>query len=112
MKAEYFPPKENVILQNEAPTDLYVLVSGAMVRETFILCEYILIDMNIYNTRKSRGHIGHINRLRIFACTSKFNCNLKNIESSFIYKRKLQFKNLIQPSSLCFMLFFLLSVKF
>uniref|UniRef100_A0A803MJU7 Potassium channel n=1 Tax=Chenopodium quinoa TaxID=63459 RepID=A0A803MJU7_CHEQI len=30
MKAEYYPPKEDVILQNEAPTDLYVLVSGAM----------------------------------------------------------------------------------
>ncbi|KAK9741805.1 hypothetical protein RND81_03G129700 [Saponaria officinalis] len=30
MKAEYFPPKEDVILENEAPTDLYVLVSGAM----------------------------------------------------------------------------------
>ncbi|KAM1004561.1 hypothetical protein ACFX2I_004714 [Malus domestica] len=27
--AEYFPPKEDVILQNEAPTDLYILVSGA-----------------------------------------------------------------------------------
>ncbi|KAF8393268.1 hypothetical protein HHK36_021509 [Tetracentron sinense] len=31
MKAEYFPPKEDVILQNEAPTDFYVLVSGAVV---------------------------------------------------------------------------------
>ncbi|XP_055819336.1 potassium channel AKT1-like [Solanum dulcamara] len=30
MKAEYFPPKEDVILQNEAPTDLYILVSGAV----------------------------------------------------------------------------------
>ncbi|KAK4793241.1 hypothetical protein SAY86_023676 [Trapa natans] len=30
MKAEYFPPKEDVILQNEAPTDLYLLVTGAM----------------------------------------------------------------------------------
>ncbi|XP_045801877.1 potassium channel KAT1-like isoform X3 [Trifolium pratense] len=30
MKAEYFPPKEDVILQNESPTDLYVLVSGAV----------------------------------------------------------------------------------
>ncbi|XP_021767778.1 potassium channel AKT1-like isoform X2 [Chenopodium quinoa] len=30
MKAEYFPPKEDVILQNEAPTDLYVLVHGTM----------------------------------------------------------------------------------
>ncbi|XP_059658089.1 potassium channel AKT1-like [Cornus florida] len=28
MKAEYFPPKEDVILQNEAPTDLYILVTG------------------------------------------------------------------------------------
>ncbi|KAK8678112.1 hypothetical protein V6N13_143623 [Hibiscus sabdariffa] len=28
--AEYFPPKEDVILQNEAPTDLYLLVSGAV----------------------------------------------------------------------------------
>ncbi|GMH20788.1 hypothetical protein Nepgr_022630 [Nepenthes gracilis] len=28
MEAEYFPPKEDVILQNEAPTDLYILVSG------------------------------------------------------------------------------------
>ncbi|GMP73939.1 hypothetical protein CsSME_00031517 [Camellia sinensis var. sinensis] len=31
MEAEYFPPKEDVILQNEAPTDLYILVSGAVV---------------------------------------------------------------------------------
>ncbi|KAM0974547.1 hypothetical protein ACFX2C_017719 [Malus domestica] len=31
MKAEYFPPKEDVILQNEAPTDFYILVTGAAV---------------------------------------------------------------------------------
>ncbi|OVA04800.1 Cyclic nucleotide-binding domain [Macleaya cordata] len=30
MEAEYFPPKEDVILQNEAPTNLYVLVSGSV----------------------------------------------------------------------------------
>ncbi|KAK9022775.1 hypothetical protein V6N11_003018 [Hibiscus sabdariffa] len=30
MEAEYFPPKEDVILQNESPTDLYILVSGAI----------------------------------------------------------------------------------
>lgn len=30
MKAEYFPPREDVILQNEAPTDLYILVTGAV----------------------------------------------------------------------------------
>lgn len=30
MKAEYFPPKEDVILQNEAPTDFYILVTGTV----------------------------------------------------------------------------------
>ncbi|KAI3456014.1 hypothetical protein Pfo_012677 [Paulownia fortunei] len=30
MEAEYYPPKEDVILQNEAPTDTYILVSGAV----------------------------------------------------------------------------------
>ncbi|KAI4335782.1 hypothetical protein L6164_014392 [Bauhinia variegata] len=31
MNAEYFPPSEDVILQNEAPTDFYLLVSGVVV---------------------------------------------------------------------------------
>ncbi|KAL1210335.1 putative potassium channel AKT5 [Cardamine amara subsp. amara] len=30
MKAEYFPPKEDVILRNEAPTDFYIMVTGAV----------------------------------------------------------------------------------
>ncbi|XP_009616640.1 potassium channel KAT3 isoform X1 [Nicotiana tomentosiformis] len=30
MEAEYFPPKEDVILQNEAPTELYIIVTGAV----------------------------------------------------------------------------------
>nr|GMC46518.1 potassium channel AKT1-like [Ipomoea batatas] len=30
MKAEYFAPTEDVILQNEAPTDLYILVTGSL----------------------------------------------------------------------------------
>ncbi|XP_065850691.1 potassium channel AKT6-like [Euphorbia lathyris] len=30
MKAEYFPPREDVILENEAPTDMYILVTGAL----------------------------------------------------------------------------------
>ncbi|KAH9627395.1 hypothetical protein KSS87_001234 [Heliosperma pusillum] len=29
MDAEYYPPREDVILQNEAPMDIYILVSGA-----------------------------------------------------------------------------------
>ncbi|KAF7806349.1 Potassium channel AKT1 [Senna tora] len=31
MKAEYFPPNEDVILEREAPTDFYILVTGAVV---------------------------------------------------------------------------------
>ncbi|XP_009616641.1 potassium channel KAT3 isoform X2 [Nicotiana tomentosiformis] len=31
MEAEYFPPKEDVILQNEAPTELYIIVTGAVI---------------------------------------------------------------------------------
>lgn len=31
LKAEYFPPKVEVILQNEIPTDFYIIVSGSMV---------------------------------------------------------------------------------
>lgn len=37
MKAEYFPPKEDVILQNEAPTDFYILVTGTVVRNNLSL---------------------------------------------------------------------------
>ncbi|ONK55466.1 uncharacterized protein A4U43_UnF2900 [Asparagus officinalis] len=28
MKAEYIPPREDVIMQNKAPDDVYVIVSG------------------------------------------------------------------------------------
>lgn len=30
MKVEYFPPKKDVILQNEAPTDFYFIVTGTV----------------------------------------------------------------------------------
>lgn len=33
MKGEYFPPREDVILQNEAPTDFYILVTGTLVKK-------------------------------------------------------------------------------
>ncbi|KAG6487587.1 hypothetical protein ZIOFF_056175 [Zingiber officinale] len=35
MKDEYYPPREDVILQNEAPTDFYILVTGTAVKESF-----------------------------------------------------------------------------
>ncbi|KAH9800358.1 Potassium channel AKT1 [Citrus sinensis] len=43
MKAEYFPPKEDVILQNEAPTDFYILVTGAVVIFYFFLLFFIVV---------------------------------------------------------------------
>ncbi|OVA00508.1 Cyclic nucleotide-binding domain [Macleaya cordata] len=42
MKAEYFPPKEDVILQNEAPTDFYVLVTGAVVTTKLLVIMFTL----------------------------------------------------------------------
>lgn len=35
MRVEYFPPNEDVMLQNESPRDLYIIVSGAVVSTTF-----------------------------------------------------------------------------
>ncbi|KNA08948.1 hypothetical protein SOVF_158100 [Spinacia oleracea] len=36
IEAEFFPPREDVILQNEAPRDIYILVSGALDMVTHI----------------------------------------------------------------------------
>lgn len=35
MKAEYFPPKVDIVLQNEIPTDFYIIASGAVVHISF-----------------------------------------------------------------------------
>lgn len=45
MEAEYFPPRELVILQNEAPTDVYILVSGAVVSASIILVFIIFLQI-------------------------------------------------------------------
>jgi hypothetical protein len=31
MKAEYFPPREEIILFNEAPSEFYIIVNGSAV---------------------------------------------------------------------------------
>jgi hypothetical protein len=33
MTAEYFAPKEDIILQNEAPSDFYIVVTGIVVKK-------------------------------------------------------------------------------
>lgn len=50
MKAEYFPPKEDVILQNEAPTDFYILVNGTAVIIFYKTLHSVLLNRNIKYT--------------------------------------------------------------
>jgi hypothetical protein len=47
MKAEYFPPKEDVVLENEAPTDFYIFVTGGAVRT---MLPFICEDMLLYRS--------------------------------------------------------------
>jgi hypothetical protein len=44
MQAEYFAPKEDIMLQNDKPSDLYLLVSGAVVNLYF----YLFLEQNAY----------------------------------------------------------------
>jgi len=34
MNSEYFAPREDFILQNEAPSDFYILVTGSVVKKS------------------------------------------------------------------------------
>ena len=58
MKAEYFPPKEDVILQNEAPTDFYILVTGAVVSIKGATCTHY--PLHLLNMAGEWGHFGSI----------------------------------------------------
>lgn len=56
MKPEYFPPKEDVILQNEAPTDFYILVTGAV--ELLVLKGGVEQVVGVAKTGELCGEIG------------------------------------------------------
>ena len=43
MQAEYYAPKEDVVLQNDKPSDLHLLVSGAVVRRQCVNLLELLI---------------------------------------------------------------------
>jgi hypothetical protein len=43
MTAEYFPPKADIVMQNETSTDCYIIVSGAVV-STYPLLSATLYD--------------------------------------------------------------------
>ncbi|XP_068658680.1 potassium channel AKT2 [Aristolochia californica] len=58
MKAEYIPPREDVIMQNEAPEDVYIIVSGEV--------EIIVCDMEgdkVLGKLTSRDVFGEISAL-------------------------------------------------
>jgi len=40
VQAEYFPPKEDIMLQNEGAADIYIIVSGVVVR--FFISDCVL----------------------------------------------------------------------
>uniref|UniRef100_K3XRX8 Potassium channel n=1 Tax=Setaria italica TaxID=4555 RepID=K3XRX8_SETIT len=56
MEAEYFPPRELVILKNEAPTDVYILVSGAV--EERIEIDGVEKVQGVLSTGEIFGEIG------------------------------------------------------
>jgi hypothetical protein len=41
MTPEYFAPKEDIILQNEAPSDFYIVLSGIVVKIKYTLFNYL-----------------------------------------------------------------------
>uniref|UniRef100_A0A1D1Z8U8 Potassium channel n=1 Tax=Anthurium amnicola TaxID=1678845 RepID=A0A1D1Z8U8_9ARAE len=89
MKAEYFPPKEDVILQNEAPTDFYILVTGAV-----DLIEY---KNGVEQVREARtgGVFGEIGvlcyRPQLFTVRTKRLCQLLRLNRT-------SFLNIIQAN--------------
>ncbi|PIN25138.1 26S proteasome regulatory complex, subunit PSMD10 [Handroanthus impetiginosus] len=75
MKAEYFPPKEDVILQNEAPTEFYILVTGAV--ELLVLKNGVEQVVGEAKTGDICGEIGVLcYRPQLFTVRTKRLCQL------------------------------------
>lgn len=58
MKAEYIPPREDVVMQNEAPDDIYIIVSGEV---EIIDCE--MEKELVVGTLKSGDMFGEVGAL-------------------------------------------------
>ncbi|XP_047942782.1 potassium channel AKT1-like, partial [Salvia hispanica] len=56
MRAQYYPPKEDIILQNEAPTDFYILATGAV--ELLIMKNGVQRAIGEVQTGELCGEIG------------------------------------------------------
>nr|XP_010925144.1 LOW QUALITY PROTEIN: potassium channel AKT1-like [Elaeis guineensis] len=75
MRAEYFPPREDVILQNEAPTDFYILVTGTA--ELIDLKNAIEQTVRVARAGDLVGEIGVLcYRPQLFTVRTKSLCQL------------------------------------
>lgn len=68
MKAEYIPPREDVIMQNQAPEDVYIIVSGEV---EMIACN--TEGENVKGILKSKDIFGEISAL----CGRPHFCNFR-----------------------------------
>jgi len=59
LKAEFFPPKEDVVLQNESPTEFYIMVVGAAVRYSLSLSLSLSLShlISIYSIMYKHGKL-------------------------------------------------------
>ncbi|XP_022749182.1 potassium channel AKT2/3-like [Durio zibethinus] len=57
MKAEYIPPKEDVIMQNEAPDDVYIIVSGEVEIIDYEMDKELVVG-TLQNSGNMFGEIG------------------------------------------------------
>lgn len=54
MTAEYFAPREDVILQNEAPSDFYILVTGSVVNKQNNFCFLAISSRSLTEETRNR----------------------------------------------------------
>ncbi|XP_010254156.1 PREDICTED: potassium channel KAT3-like isoform X2 [Nelumbo nucifera] len=89
MRAEYFPPKVDIVLQNEIPTDFYIIVSGA-------------VDLLTYKngTEQCLSHLGPASMVGeigvIFNIPQPFTVRSKRL-SQVIRTSHQTFKQIVQP---------------
>ncbi|GFZ08426.1 potassium channel protein [Actinidia rufa] len=91
MKAEYFPPKVDIILQNEISTDFYILVSGAV--ELYLMLTKLKWDFQFLSKLGSADMAGEIGV--IFNIPQPFTVRTKRL-SQVIRISHQHFKQMVQ----------------
>lgn len=83
MKAEYIPPREDVIMQQEAPDDVYIIVSGEV---EIIECE--LDRERVVGTLQPGDMFGEVGALccrpQSFTFRSRILSQLLRVKTSFL----------------------------